>query len=91
MLSTAISSVNQNVVLCRNDEKWRNCMLQKSSPFLTMFSTAVKYLVRQNASLCGNGLIGVKLCACGQLMPVWVTRVHIYQAFLRINVHILVF
>ena len=42
-------------------EKRRNRLLQAISLFLTMFSTAIISLVRQNAVLCGNGLKGDSL------------------------------
>ena len=38
-------------------EKRRNCLLQAISPFLTIFAMAYKSSVRQNAALCGNGLL----------------------------------
>ena len=39
-------------------EKWRNCLLQAISLFLTVFFHTYMYisLVHQNAALCGNGL-----------------------------------
>ena len=50
-------------------EKRRNCLLQAISPFLTMFSTDVYLLVRQNAVLCGNGLKDYLIC-CLHKLPI---------------------